>query len=65
METKTFCQHCKIHCYNQEMRKKIKEVMRYSGTRMLLYHPIIVIRHGIESYKERRYKRERGYINDK
>jgi len=47
------------------MRKKIKEVMRYSGTRMLLYHPIIVIRHGIESYKERRYKRERGYINDK
>lgn len=53
METKTFCENCKVHCYNQEMRIKIKEVMRYSGPRMLLYHPIIAIRHGIESYKEK------------
>lgn len=53
METKTFCQHCRVHCYSQEMREKIKEVMRYSGPRMLFFHPIIVIKHGIESFKDR------------
>lgn len=54
METKTFCANCKVHCYKPEMREKIREVMRFSGPRMLLYHPVMAIRHGIESRKERR-----------
>lgn len=54
METKTFCANCKVHCYKPEMREKIREVMRFSGPRMLLYHPVMVIRHGIESRKEKR-----------
>lgn len=49
METKTFCANCKVHCYKPEMREKIREVMRFSGPRMLLYHPVMAIRHGIES----------------
>lgn len=51
METKTFCSVCKVHCYNKEMREKIREVMRFSGPRMLLRHPIMAIRHVIESRK--------------
>lgn len=51
METKTFCANCKVHCYKPDMREKIREVMRFSGPRMLLYHPIMAIRHGIESRK--------------
>lgn len=44
-EKKTFCSACKIHCYNDEMRARIKQVMRYSGPRMLFYHPILLIKH--------------------
>ena len=54
MENKTFCSNCKVHCYEKEKRKMIKEVMRYSGPRMLLHHPLLAIRHLIESKKEKR-----------
>ena len=52
METKTFCSKCKVHCYKPDMQKKIKQVMRFSGPRMLFYHPILALRHLIESRKE-------------
>ena len=54
METKTFCSNCKVHCYKPEMREKIREVMRFSGPRMILYHPVLAVRHVIESKKERK-----------
>jgi len=52
METKTFCSNCRVHCYKPEMREKIREVMRFSGPRMLFYHPIPALRHVIESRKD-------------
>ncbi|MCK9286154.1 MAG: nitrous oxide-stimulated promoter family protein [Sphaerochaetaceae bacterium] len=42
---KPFCSRCTIHCYNQEKREKIREVMRYSGPRMLWHHPIMAMAH--------------------
>jgi len=45
MATKTFCSNCKVHCYKPEMREKIRAVMRFSGPRMILYCPRLVIRH--------------------
>lgn len=45
MENKTFCSNCKTHCYRPEMRGRIRAVMRYSGPRMLLYHPVLLLRH--------------------
>lgn len=54
METKTFCANCKVHCYRPEMREKIREVMRFSGPRMLFYHPVMAIRHLTETRKEKR-----------
>lgn len=54
METKTFCSNCRVHCYKPEMREKIRAVMRFSGPRMLLYHPIMAVRHVIESKKEKK-----------
>ena len=45
MEVKTFCAMCKTHCYAPTYRERIKEVMRYSGPRMLWRHPIMTIRH--------------------
>ena len=53
METKTFCSNCKVHCYKPDMREKIREVMRFSGPRMIFRHPVMAIRHVIESKKEK------------
>lgn len=44
-EEKTACAKCSIHCYKPDYRQKIKDVMRFSGPWMLLYHPIESIRH--------------------
>lgn len=54
METKTFCSNCKVHCYKADMREKIREVMRFSGPRMIFHRPIPAIRHVIETKKEKR-----------
>ena len=53
MERKTFCSNCPVHCYKPQMREKIRQVMRFSGPRMLLSHPEVVIRHMIETKKEK------------
>lgn len=53
METKTFCSNCKVHCYKPDMREKIREVMRFSGPRMMFHHPVMAIRHVIESRREK------------
>ena len=54
METKSFCSNCKVHCYRPDMQQKIREVMAYSGPRMLFYHPVMAIKHVIETQKEKR-----------
>ncbi len=54
METKTFCSNCKVHCYKADMREKIREVMRFSGPRMIFYHPVTAVRHLIETKKEKK-----------
>ncbi len=54
METKTFCSCCRVHCYQKEYREKIRTVMRWSGPRMLFFHPIMAIRHLILTVKEKR-----------
>ncbi|MBQ8822715.1 MAG: nitrous oxide-stimulated promoter family protein [Lachnospiraceae bacterium] len=54
MESKTFCSNCRVHCYQPMMREKIRQVMRFSGPRMMMYHPILAVRHVIESKREKR-----------
>lgn len=51
METKTFCSACRVHCYKAEMRQKIREVMRFSGPRMMFYHPVLALRHVFTTVK--------------
>lgn len=52
--TKTFCSNCQVHCFEKKMRSLIRKVMRYSGPRMIFYHPLIVISHFISGIKERK-----------
>jgi hypothetical protein len=36
MDPKPECKHCPNHCYHPAYRTQIREVMRYSGRKMLL-----------------------------
>ena len=42
-------------------RAREKEVMRVSGPRMIFYHPVMAIRHVIESRKEKKRLEKEGY----
>ena len=53
MHEKTFCSSCKVHCYRSEMRKKIAQVMRFSGPRLLFTNPIWAISHMIDTMKSK------------
>ncbi|MFC7680185.1 nitrous oxide-stimulated promoter family protein [Paenibacillus sp. GCM10028914] len=44
-EEKTACAKCPVHCYKRDYRQSIKEVMRFAGPWMLIYHPIESIKH--------------------
>lgn len=44
-ERKSTCKQCPIHCYRPDMKRKIRDVMRYAGPRMLLFHPWAALRH--------------------
>ena len=57
MKNKTFCSNCRIQCYSPEMKKRIQKVMRYSGQRIIIYHPLLCLRHVITGAKEKRRTR--------
>ena len=61
MESKTFCSSCKVHCYREDMREKIRIVMRFSGPRMLFYHPITAIHHLLETIKGNKKETKNEY----
>lgn len=50
-EDKPACKQCPIHCYQPKMREQMKLVMRWSGPKMLLHHPILAIRHLLDDRK--------------
>ena len=35
-DPKPSCKHCEIHCYKPAYREKIREIMRYSGMRLII-----------------------------
>jgi hypothetical protein len=51
-EDKPTCVNCPIHCYKPDRRLQVKEVMRYSGPRMMFRHPIFALRHWIDGFKK-------------
>jgi hypothetical protein len=36
LDPKPSCKHCHIHCYSKDYRAKIKEIMAFSGRRMIM-----------------------------
>lgn len=46
---KPACGNCPVHCYKPVMRERAKEVMRYAGPRMIIFHPLDAVRHLIKN----------------
>lgn len=44
-DLKSFCSSCTSHCYQPDMQRRICAVMRFSGPRMLLHHPLVALQH--------------------
>jgi hypothetical protein len=42
---KPACKKCTIHCYRHEERTAIRQVMRYSGQRLLFHNPYLAMRY--------------------
>ena len=59
MATKTFCSQCKVHCYSPIMKERIREVMRYSGPRMIFHHPIIAFKHVYYVLKDKKKNKKK------
>jgi hypothetical protein len=44
-ERKSTCRKCPVYCYKPDMRVRMQDVMRFSGPRMMIYHPLEALRH--------------------
>lgn len=49
---KPTCASCPIHCYNPAMREQVRQVMRFSGPRMIFRHPVLALLHAIDGMKK-------------
>lgn len=59
MQTKTFCAFCETQCYKPDMKEKVRDIMRFSGPRSIMYHPVSAISHLRLQIKEtKRVKKE-------
>jgi len=61
-EQKPSCRECRIHCYNEEMRQKIREVMRYSGPKLLFHAPLVWLKFKLTRTYMSRFKKGRKPI---
>ncbi len=54
---KPTCAKCSVHCYRPDFRRRIREVMRFAGPRMLLRHPVSAIGHLVDKVRPNRARR--------
>ena len=44
-DPKPACKHCKIHCWREPWRRRIRIVMRHAGLHLLFRSPLTAFRH--------------------
>lgn len=59
-DDKPTCAKCPIHCYSPAMRERVRQVMRFAGPRMMLYHPLLTLRHYLDELRSGKAERRRG-----
>ncbi len=63
-KNKGFCSYCKIHCYKPEYQSEMKKVMKYSGPRMLLTHPVFALSHVGAMLKHKKQLKKQEKMNE-
>jgi hypothetical protein len=51
-EEKPTCAKCPVHCYQRERREQARVIMRYSGPHMVWEHPVMSLRHWLDSFRK-------------
>lgn len=51
-EKKPVCAKCNIHCYGKGYKERAKEIMAFSGPKLLLKHPFLSLRHITALFRE-------------
>lgn len=49
---KPTCKNCTVHCYTPKKKEAIKNVMRFSGPRMMWSAPWLALRHLLDGKKD-------------
>jgi hypothetical protein len=44
-DDKPTCANCRVHCYSESMRERVRDVMRYAGPRIVWRHPVLALAH--------------------
>ncbi|MEI6218994.1 MAG: nitrous oxide-stimulated promoter family protein [bacterium] len=57
-DKKPTCGQCTVHCYKPVMRERAREVMKYSGPRMMTAHPVLAARHILQGIMNKPRKKE-------
>lgn len=57
-DDKPTCANCPVHCYKPARREQAREIMRFSGPRMLLRHPLLAITHQLDGLRKVGHPRE-------
>lgn len=53
------CAQCPIHCYKPERREQVRQVMRYAGPRIMIFHPLLALRHYLDQITKKPQKNKR------
>ncbi|MBF0105614.1 MAG: nitrous oxide-stimulated promoter family protein [Deltaproteobacteria bacterium] len=51
---KPACRYCTIHCYEENYRRRVREIMSYAGPRMLWRHPLLALLHLWDEHRSRK-----------
>ncbi len=60
-ENKPTCKICPIHCYKSDPRAEIRKIMRYSGPRLILYHPVLTF-NALPGWKTKTSRTKKGRL---
>ena len=58
-EKKSACVDCLVHCYREPERTRVREIMRFSGPKMLGRHPYLAITHLVDGKRKKPIERSK------
>jgi hypothetical protein len=61
---KPTCKNCPIHCYRANEKERMREIMKFSGPRMLMYHPYLAVMHLIDNKKSEKREKTKESMSE-